>query len=511
MLKPQHRLVPDSSYSAGPIYLAILNLPRNERYKKENIILAGVIPGPKEPKQNVNPFLLPLVEDLKKLYEGVTFQNSSSRLGFTTIRATLGCILCDLPATRKVCGFANFNGNFGCSKCMKSFATPVFGSKPVYAGFDCANWKLRDITVHKSTVAKYSEARSMSDQNKIFHSSGVRFSELLNIPHFNVVRCHVIDPMHNVFLGLAKHTLHTWKEKGILTSQHYSQLQQKVDCITPPPRVGRIPRKIESSFTSFTADEWKNWIMLYSSFALYNVIDAPHYNCWSFLVDACSVLCQPIVSRHNINQAHVLLVEFCKLFETLYGIESCTPNMHMSLHLKDCLLDFGPFPAFWCFAFERFNGILEGISKSWVSPEKQMFLKFSEVQRLQSFSDSLQKGDNFLALVCDHMKMDKANEDCGSLGQTMSEDTMTMQDFNNFSCCVSQIDAEMKPYQHLIPPFKEKYFTDPEMKCLQEMYQLLYPSKNCELSRFFKQYRKIQVNGTEYIFHVSLAHRDQQL
>lgn len=286
----------------------------------------------------------------------------------------------------------------------------------------------------------------MSDQKKIFRDSGIRFSELLNIPHLDIVRCHVIDP-----------------QKGILTAQHYSQLQEKVDLITPPPQVGRIPRKIESSFASFTADEWKNWILIYSSFALYNVT---HFNCWSFLVDTCRVLCQPVVSRSNINQAHVLLVEFCELFKTLYGIECCTPNMHMSLHLRECLLDFGPFPAFWCFAFERYNGILEGISKSWVSPEKQMFLKFSEVQRLKSFSDSLQKGDDFLALICDHMSRGKANEDCGSLGQMMSEDTLMMQEFKNVFCCVSLINAEIKPHQHLIPPYKEKYFTDPELKYL---------------------------------------------
>ncbi len=110
------------------------------------------------------------------------------------------------------------------------------------------------------------------------------------------------------------------------------------------------------------------------NFALKNIVDTPHYNCWCLLVRVCELLCQPILSRDSVEQAHILLIEFCKHFESLYGTEYCTPNMHMSLHLKECLLDFGPLPAFWCFAFERFNGILERISKSWVSSEKQMFL-----------------------------------------------------------------------------------------------------------------------------------------
>ena len=55
-------------YSVGAIYLVIQNLPRNVRYKKENIILVGIIPGPKEPKGSVNSFLRPLIEELKEFW-----------------------------------------------------------------------------------------------------------------------------------------------------------------------------------------------------------------------------------------------------------------------------------------------------------------------------------------------------------------------------------------------------------------------------------------------------------
>ncbi len=130
----------------------ILNLPRHERYKDENVKLAGIIPGPKEPKHNINTFLAPLVKGINTLYDGVTFQNSSSIAGYTTIRSVIGCVVCDLPAARKVCGFANFNANHGCSKCMKTFTTPTFGSKPSYGGY---NWCIRDITTHRFFANKY--------------------------------------------------------------------------------------------------------------------------------------------------------------------------------------------------------------------------------------------------------------------------------------------------------------------------------------------------------------------
>lgn len=53
--------------SVGVIYLVVLNLPREERFKDENMILVGVIPGPKEPKINIYAFLEPLVDDLREL------------------------------------------------------------------------------------------------------------------------------------------------------------------------------------------------------------------------------------------------------------------------------------------------------------------------------------------------------------------------------------------------------------------------------------------------------------
>lgn len=59
-----------------------------------------MIPSPNEPK-NINPYLNPLVEDFKALYDGISFQNPATPLGYTNISAVLACVACDLPATVK--------------------------------------------------------------------------------------------------------------------------------------------------------------------------------------------------------------------------------------------------------------------------------------------------------------------------------------------------------------------------------------------------------------------------
>ena len=88
--------------------------------------------------------------------------------------------------------------------------------------------------------------------------------------------------MHNLFLGIAKHTTNTWRKVGILQSNDLETIQSRVDCMVPPPKIGHIPRKIGSGFASFTADEWKNWILVYSVFALRDVLPQRDYQCWNY-------------------------------------------------------------------------------------------------------------------------------------------------------------------------------------------------------------------------------------
>ena len=59
-----------------------------------------------------------------------------------------------------------------------------------------------------------------------------------------------------------------------------------------------------------------------------------------------------------MREAHNMLIEIVRLIERCYGRDKVTPNLHLSLHLCECLHDYGPLYAFWYFSFERMNGIL---------------------------------------------------------------------------------------------------------------------------------------------------------
>ena len=46
---------------------------------------------------------------------------------------------------------------------------------------------------------------------------GVRFSELFRLPDNDPIQMHVVDPMQNLLLGIAKHTFNVWLETGVLS------------------------------------------------------------------------------------------------------------------------------------------------------------------------------------------------------------------------------------------------------------------------------------------------------
>ena len=190
-------------YSVGVMYLVILNLPRSIRFKRENVILIGIIPGPCEPAISINSYLSPLVSDLLDLWKGVQL-----RLPGTDVTARFRCALlgvaCDLPVGCKTCGFLSYSANFGCSRCFEKFSRG-FGTRNFYDNFDRNSWIMRSNTRHRSDVKEILKCTTKTERRKKESELGCRYSSLLDLPYFCPIEMLLIDPMHNLFLGTAKH------------------------------------------------------------------------------------------------------------------------------------------------------------------------------------------------------------------------------------------------------------------------------------------------------------------
>lgn len=329
-----------NDYSVGVIYFVLLNLPRNIRFRSENVIIAGLIPAFKKEPHSINSFLNPIVEELQVLWKGVRMESSFLNCA-SVFRAALLCVSCDIPAARKCCGFKSHAGRLGCHKCFNVFPGD-FGEKRDYSGFDRQNWKPRSKSLHNVYARKVKNANSKAQADKLSRDYGTYYSVLIELDYFDAIQFCVIDPMHNLFLGTAKKMFKLWVEKGILSSVKLDKVEERLASINSLTDIGRIPTHISGNYGVFSAAEWKNWTTIFSLYALCGILPEKDYKCWEKFVLACRLLCKPFVSVTDVQKAGLLLLDFCKTFEKIYSLKDVTCNMHLHNHLKDCLFDFGP-------------------------------------------------------------------------------------------------------------------------------------------------------------------------
>ena len=198
------------AYSVGIIYLSILNLPSHVRYAEANTIIVGVLPGPHEPKLTVNTYLEPLIDDLMQFWEGVPLYIHG--VGHKMVRCALLCVACDSPAARKACGFLSHSANFGCTKCKKVFSGGVGQNN--YSGFDRETWVYRTNESHRNDALKLLHCKTKTELKIKQSMFGCRYSILLSLPYFDPIRMLAIDPMHTLFLCVAKYYLqNVWIKK----------------------------------------------------------------------------------------------------------------------------------------------------------------------------------------------------------------------------------------------------------------------------------------------------------
>jgi len=89
--------------------------------------------------------------------------------------------------------------------------------------------------------------------------------------------------MHNLFTGTAKHVMkNIWLDDSnpIIDSKKLSDIQKKIENVKVPSSTGCLPKKITNSYGGFTADQLKSWTIIYSIFALWNVLPQEHMDVW---------------------------------------------------------------------------------------------------------------------------------------------------------------------------------------------------------------------------------------
>ena len=122
----------------------------------------------------------------------------------------------------------------GCSCCKKNFKS---GEGLDFSGFDRENWKPRNSSEHKRAAKRTLEETSPAAQQRLCSELGARYSVLQELEYFDCIRYFVVDPMHNLYLGTAKHMMkNVWLNENneFLNDEDFQRIQELVDSMTVP-------------------------------------------------------------------------------------------------------------------------------------------------------------------------------------------------------------------------------------------------------------------------------------
>ena len=382
-------LFKSSKYSLWPMYFVINELPHRQRILKENCILAGLWFG--EAKPNMGIYLKTIVKELITLENpGIVISSPFVPLPFLC-KAILLAGSCDLPAKCLVLNSMQFNGNYGCNKCLQSGET-FYTSEQGHGHTHVYLFNAMDPTGPKRNADLHEkDAREACQKDTVVN--GIKGpSWLMKLQHHDIIAGTSIDYMHCTLLGVMKALLSLWfgtehSRESYYIGKYVSLVDKRLKEIKPPSIISRKPRAISEHFKYYKASELRSFLLYYSLPVLFGILPPEYWNHFSLLSMSIYILLQPSISNVHLQFCQRSLMKFCHDFQNLYGYRYMSANVHLLLHLPDTVKELGPLWAYSCFHFEGLNGILKGLVRGTHQIDKQLTTSFSYLQHLPALAD----------------------------------------------------------------------------------------------------------------------------
>lgn len=179
-----------SQHSDGSTYLTLLNLPKEERYHHDKILQFTNIPGPQMPnKDQISHVLRPLVEEFIEFdQKPLVLGNGLEFLGL------LIPAIFDTQAHRKCTGrTSHSHGTFPCWCFATSRTFHTLRTEDLQPRFS--------LEEHRTIARIWRSATRTEDREWIASNYGVRWTELLRLPHWDVNRYAGPEILHLFLAG----------------------------------------------------------------------------------------------------------------------------------------------------------------------------------------------------------------------------------------------------------------------------------------------------------------------
>ncbi|XP_039439443.1 uncharacterized protein LOC120420472 isoform X2 [Culex pipiens pallens] len=346
--------------SLWPIIVTINELPPDLRFSRRNTIVAGLWLSREEPDLNV--FLTPFLAQIQKLSENGVQLNEHTKCSVSTV-----CCCVDSVARCKIQQLKQYNGYEACSFCTHPGS--LVETKQV-------RYKYLE-NVRPRTNIDVLKAMALSNQRGEPVNGFKGISPLVSIQDFDIVEGCPVDYLHCVLLGVCKLMAKLWVDgvgSDYYIRAHVAQIDNVLDSTYSFHESSRNARKF-SDRNSWKGNEWQAWLLLYGPICLLNVLPQKFYDHFCTLSTTIkTMLCGPLNSQ-VIGECEAQLSQFVKQFEMFYGEQHMNYNVHLLLHLSNCVRNFGPLWAFSLFNFEDLNGVLKKFVKGPNSPILQVTMR----------------------------------------------------------------------------------------------------------------------------------------
>uniref|UniRef100_A0A3Q2P0U5 Uncharacterized LOC105917185 n=1 Tax=Fundulus heteroclitus TaxID=8078 RepID=A0A3Q2P0U5_FUNHE len=413
-------LLNSSKFSVWPILCTINELPYAERCR--NVLLHTLWFGKGKPL--LQCFFTPFINELHKLsHEGFTWEDDSG-LELNT-RVTAKVCVCDSKARSAVQNFQPFSSEFGCGFCYHKgeLVQKGRGFSRVYP-VQADGCDLRHMAETEQLATLVIENGYPQGQ------MGVKgHSPLLLLPSFDIIKGFIPDYMHSVCLGVVPELVNLWldplyaRKRFHLSPQSLKELDKALCAIQPPDEIRQRPRRL-SDRMHWEASEWRAFALLYSPVLLSKVLPKLYYKHWMLLVSSLHVLLSQFASQEELSCAELCLVQFVSQVQSLYGLEHCSFNCHLLMHLSDCARSWGLLWANSAFVYRDVHSRLLQLYSRTESASPHTFKQFF------SYDEMIRRGSDVLKDVSAEITdLFSSMTSCGILTKSsnyISEDAFTL-------------------------------------------------------------------------------------
>ncbi|CAI6351799.1 unnamed protein product [Macrosiphum euphorbiae] len=330
-----------------------------------NVFPIGIYCGREKPASS-NDFMKLFVDEAKFLYQnGICIKNKTYNFSVYTL-------CCDVPAKSFVLQIKGHSGFFSCTRCE---VEGEYLNNRICFPYNSPLNRPQNIT-HQNYLLQSKEEHHVGD-----------VSIITTLPNFNVVTSFSLDYMHLVCLGVVRKLIllwikgpiniryPSWKIKEI--SNSLENLKNKMPC-----EFARKPRRLDE-ICRWKATEFRTFVLYIGTFVTKSVLKKEHWKHFFSLNLAMMILISPDYGQY-INHARLLLDNFVKNFELMYGRHLISHNIHGLIHLCDDYTLFGPLDNVSAFPFENYMGSLKKMLRKPDKPLQQIIKRYKEKCLLMS-------------------------------------------------------------------------------------------------------------------------------